>query len=61
QRLVHLVDPTNRSELMVIYLEGLPEGQTAASLNPGGRDAAKWPAVAAGLLTRAKANMKIRQ
>ena len=45
---------------MVIYLEGLPEGRTAASLNPGGRDAARWPAVAAGL-SPPKANMKIRK
>jgi hypothetical protein len=59
QRLVHMVDPSNRSELMIIYLEGLPEGTTAADLNAGGRDAAKWPAVSNGLLIRAKQHMKI--
>ena len=59
QRLVHMVDATNRSELMIIYLEGLPEGSTAADLLPNGKDAAKWPEVADGLLARAKQNIKI--
>lgn len=59
QRLVHMVDASNRNELMVIYLEVLPEGETAADLNPNGKDAAKWPEVADGLLARAKQNMKI--
>jgi hypothetical protein len=59
QRLVHMVDASNRNELMVIYLEGLPEGMTAADLNPNGKDAAKWPEIADRLLTRAKQNMKI--
>jgi hypothetical protein len=59
QRLVHMVDPSNRNELMVIYIEGLPEGSTAADLLPNGKDAAKWPEVSDGLLARARQNMKI--
>jgi hypothetical protein len=59
QRLVHMVDASNRNELMVIYLEGLPEGMTAADLLPNGKDAAKWPEVSEGLLTRTRQNMKI--
>jgi hypothetical protein len=61
QRLVHMVDASNRSELMVIYLEFLPAGSTAADLEPGGKDAAKWPEIADGLLARAKQNMKIER
>ena len=59
QRLVNMVDASNRNELMVIYLEVLPDGSTAADLNPNGKDAAKWPEIADGLLARAKQNMKI--
>ncbi|HKX84112.1 MAG TPA: hypothetical protein VJL58_07830 [Pyrinomonadaceae bacterium] len=59
QRLVNMVDQSNRDELMVIYLEVLPDGSTAADLNPNGKDAAKWPEVSNGLLARAKQNMKI--
>lgn len=59
QRLVNMTDATNRNELMVIYLEVLPDGQTAADYAPGGKDAAKWPDTAAGLLARAKRDMKL--
>jgi hypothetical protein len=61
QRLVNMVDPTNRNELMVIYLEVLPDGQVAADLNPNGKDFAKWPAMADQLLARAQQNMKIEK
>jgi len=59
ERFVHMVDASNRSELMIIYLEGLPDGQTAADYLPNGKDAARWPQVANGLLARAKQGMKI--
>lgn len=59
QRLVHMVDPSNRNELMVIYLEVLPDGSAASDLNPNGKDAAKWPEISDGLLARARQNMKI--
>ena len=37
QRLVNMVTPDNRTELMIIYLEALtPTGLTAADLNKGG-------------------------
>ena len=58
---VHMVDATNRNELMVIYLEVLPDGSTAADLLPNGKDAAKWPDVADKLLDRAKRDMKIEK
>jgi len=61
QRLVNMVDPSNRNELMVIYLEALPDGQSAADLNPNGKDYAKWPAMADQLLARARQNMKIEK
>jgi hypothetical protein len=61
QRLVNMVDPSNRNELMVIYLEVLPEGATAADLNPNGKEAAKWPEVSDALLARARQNMKIER
>jgi hypothetical protein len=60
QRLVHMVDSSNRSELMIIYIEDLSGmGLTAADLSPGGKDAARWDEVAKGLLERAMKNMKV--
>jgi hypothetical protein len=59
QRLVHLTDASKRNELMVIYQEFLPAGMTVADLEPGGKDAAKWPEISESLLTRAKQNMRI--
>ena len=61
QRLVHMVDSSNRGELMLIYQAFLPAGTTAADPEPGGRDAAKWPEVSEALLSRAKQNMKIEK
>jgi hypothetical protein len=60
QRLVHLVDATKRSELMIIYAEPLGEpGLDAASLEPGGRAADKWPEISKALLDRATKGLKI--
>jgi hypothetical protein len=60
QRLVNMVDPTNRTELMIIYLEVLtPTGMTAADLGPKGKDFEKWPEVSDRLLKRAKENVAI--
>jgi len=60
QRLVHLVDATKRSELMIIYAEPLGgTGLDAASLEPGGRAADKWPEVSKALLDRATKGLKI--
>jgi len=61
QRLVNMVDPSNRNELMVIYLEVLPDGATAADLLPNGKNAAKWPEASDQLLARARQNMKIEK
>ena len=60
QRLVHLVDKTKRSELMIIYAEDLTgTGLTAADLNEGGSARARWAELSQSLLNRALKNMKI--
>ncbi len=60
QRLVHLVDQTKRSELMIIYLEDLSAmNLTAADVGPGGRAAGQWEAISKGLLERALVSMKL--
>lgn len=60
QRLVHLVDQTKRSELMIIYVEDLTDtGLTAADLSEGGLARARWPEISQGLLDRALKNMKV--
>ncbi|MGD9590766.1 MAG: hypothetical protein AB7Q37_17800 [Pyrinomonadaceae bacterium] len=60
QRLVAMLTPDNRQELMIIYLEVLtPFGVTAADLAEGGKDRSKWPAMADGLLKRAVAGIRI--
>lgn len=62
QRLVHLVDEAKRNELMVIYAEDLSSrGLTSADLLPGGKAAAQWEEVAAGLLERAQKGMQVRR
>jgi hypothetical protein len=60
QRLVHMTDASNRSELMVIYLEDLSGmGLTAADLNEGGKAAARWESVSKELLERAQKGMTV--
>ncbi len=62
QRLVHMTDATNRSELMVIYLEDLEgTGLTAADLGEGGKAAARWETVSKELLERARKGMTIKR
>ena len=62
QRLVSMVTPDNRTELMIIYLEVLtPFGFLAADLNEGGKAYEEWPAIADGLLERAQKGMKIER
>lgn len=60
-RLVHLLDEQKRKELMIIYAEDLgPAGFTAADLQPGGKDYARWPGIADALLERAKKRIEIK-
>jgi hypothetical protein len=60
QRLVHMTDASNRSELMIIYLEDLEGmGLTAADLGEGGKAAGRWATVSKELLERAKKGMTI--
>ena len=62
QRLVNMVTPDNRTELMIIYLEVLtPTGFASADLNEGGKAADKWPAIADGLLERTQKGMRIER
>ena len=62
QRLVHLVDETKRSELMIIYAEDLTgTALTAADLNEGGSARGRWADLSQGLLDRALKNMKIKK
>jgi hypothetical protein len=54
-RLVHLLDPEKRKELMIIYGEDLARsGFTAADLHEGGQAYRQWPALENGLIERAK-------
>jgi hypothetical protein len=60
QRLVHMTDASNRSELMFIYIEDLSAmGLAAADLNEGGKAAARWGEVSEGLLERARKGFTI--
>jgi len=60
-RLVHLLDEQKRKELMIIYAEDLgPAGFAPADLQPGGKDRARWPAIADALLERAKKRIEIK-
>jgi hypothetical protein len=62
QRLVHMTDASNRSELMIIYLEDLEgTGLTAADLNEGGKAAGRWESVSKELLERARKGMTIER
>ena len=60
QRLVALVTPDNRTELIIVYIEVLtPTGFAAADLNEGGKAADKWSSIADALLQRAQKGMEI--
>jgi hypothetical protein len=62
QRLVNMTDPTNRNELMIIYLEDLSgTGMTVDDLTPEGKPSAKWQAVSNSLLDRARKNIKLER
>ena len=59
-RLVHLLDPEKRKELMIIYGEDLaPTGLTAADLQEGGKAHDRWPEIEKGLIERAKQSIAL--
>jgi hypothetical protein len=59
-RLVHLLDDQKRKELMIIYGEDIaPYGFTAIDFQPRGKAYDQWPAVADGLLQRAKRSLNV--
>ena len=54
-RFVHLFDEGNRKELMIIYAEDLAStSYTVEDLHPTGKQSARWPALEAFLIQRAK-------
>lgn len=61
-RLVHLLDPEKRKELMIIYGEALPAGTNAADLDEKGKDReTKWPAIEQKVIKGAQQRLKITQ
>ncbi len=61
QRLLHYIGEKKRDELMIIYLEDMSTlGLTAADVNKGGKDEARFSEIADALLARAQKDMKIR-
>ena len=54
-RLVKLLDPQRRQELMIIYAENLePTGVTFDDLMPAGKATDKWPGIQKSLIERAE-------
>jgi hypothetical protein len=61
-RLVHLLDPQKRKELMIIYGEDLaPTGFSAADLDEKGKEHDKWGGIESGLIQRAKEKIEIQE
>ena len=61
-RLVHLLDPEKRKELMIIYGEDLASsGFTAADLHEEVKAADHWPALENGLIERAKTKIVLEE
>ena len=59
-RLVHLLDPQKRKELMIIYSEDVAAtGFSAADLSEGGKAHDQWPTIADGLVGRAERNIRL--
>jgi hypothetical protein len=58
-RLVKLLDPQRRQELMIIYAENLePTGVTFDDLMPGGKATDKWPGIQKSLTERAERQIR---
>lgn len=61
QRLLHFIGEDKRNELMIIYLEDFStQGLSARDVAKGGKAESQWPAIADGLLERARKDMTIR-
>lgn len=59
-RFVHLLDQSRRKELMIIYGEDLAStGYTAAELHEGGKEHARLPGIAEGVVERAEKRIMI--
>ena len=58
-RLVKLLDPQRRQELMIIYAENLePTGVTFDDLMSGGKATDKWPGIQKSLIERAERQIR---
>jgi hypothetical protein len=58
-RLVRLLDPQRRKELMIIYAETLePTGVTVDDLMPGGKATDKWSGIQKSLIERAERQIR---
>jgi hypothetical protein len=58
-RLVRLLDPQRRQELMIIYAETLePTGVTVDDLMPGGKATDKWSGIQKSLIERAERQIR---
>jgi hypothetical protein len=61
-RLVHLLDPEKRKELMIIYGEALPAGVSADDLDEKEKDRqTKWPQIEQQVIKGAQQRIKISQ
>jgi len=59
-RLVHLLDEQKRKELMIIYGEDLAStGFSVDDLRQGGKAHDRWPAIADGLIDRARSKISL--
>lgn len=59
-RFVHLLDDSRRRELMIIYGEDVASaGYTAAELREEGKEHARWPGIAEGLVERGEKKIMI--
>lgn len=60
-RLVYLTDESRRKELMIIFMDDLVRyGLTAAELDEGGAQAARWPEVERAHLDRIRSTLSVR-
>ena len=58
-RLVRLLDPQRRKELMIIYAESLePTGVTVDDLMPGGKATDNWSGIQKSLIQRAERQIR---
>jgi hypothetical protein len=61
-RLVHLLDPSKRKELMIIYSQDIAStGFSGNQLADGGSEHGRWPAIADALVESARGKLQLTQ